>query len=185
MKIRDRLRHVPCAVAATRLLRRGYNRAKFYGQYRRFRRLSGQSPRFVTRWEDRQPCFNDAGHQGFDAHYIQHTAWAARVLREIAPAHHVDISSSLYFVAITSAFIPVAHFDYRPPRLSLSGLQVGSADLTSLPFEDASVESVSCMHDLEHIGLGRYGDPIDPDGDLRAAGELTRVTAPGGQSELY
>jgi hypothetical protein len=36
------------------------------------------------------------------------------------------------------------------------------------------------MHTVEHVGLGRYGDALNPDGDLRAAGELQRVTAPGG-----
>ena len=36
------------------------------------------------------------------------------------------------------------------------------------------------MHTIEHVGLGRYGDPIDPDGDLKAIAELRRVLAPGG-----
>ena len=36
------------------------------------------------------------------------------------------------------------------------------------------------MHTLEHIGLGRYGDKVDPMGDIRAMNELARVTAPGG-----
>ncbi len=36
------------------------------------------------------------------------------------------------------------------------------------------------MHTIEHIGLGRYGDPIDPDGDLKAISELIRVLATGG-----
>jgi hypothetical protein len=37
------------------------------------------------------------------------------------------------------------------------------------------------MHVVEHVGLGRYGDPIDYDGDLRAADELQRILAPTGQ----
>jgi hypothetical protein len=36
------------------------------------------------------------------------------------------------------------------------------------------------MHTVEHIGLGRYGDPLDAEGDLKAIRELSRVTAPGG-----
>ena len=31
------------------------------------------------------------------------------------------------------------------------------------------------MHVIEHIGLGRYGDEMDPDGDLKAIDELKRV----------
>ena len=50
-----------------------------------------------------------------------------------------------------------------------------------LPFSDGSVPSVSCMHVVEHVGLGRYGDPLDPDGDLKAMAELKRIVAPGGQ----
>ena len=38
---------------------------------------------------------------------------------------------------------------------------------------DNSVDSLSCMHVIEHIGLGRYGDPINAKGDELAAGELT------------
>jgi SAM-dependent methyltransferase len=49
-----------------------------------------------------------------------------------------------------------------------------------LPFNTASVLSISCMHTIEHIGLGRYGDAIDYDGDLKAISELRRVVAPNG-----
>ncbi len=38
----------------------------------------------------------------------------------------------------------------------------------------------SCMHTIEHIGLGRYGDPLDAVGDQTALSELQRVVAPGG-----
>ena len=96
----------------------------------------------------------------FDAHYIYHTAWAARKVKEIGEEKHVDISSSLYFSSIVSAFVPVYFYDYRPARLNLSHLYAGEADLTKLPFEDSSIKSLSCMHTVEHVGLGRYGDPI-------------------------
>jgi len=36
------------------------------------------------------------------------------------------------------------------------------------------------LHVIEHVGLGRYGDKIDYDGDTKAIGELKRVLAPGG-----
>ncbi len=53
--------------------------------------------------------------------------------------------------------------------------------MTKLPFADSEINSLSCMHVIEHIGLGRYGDPMDPTGDLKAAHELRRVLAGGGQ----
>jgi SAM-dependent methyltransferase len=66
------------------------------------------------------------------------------------------------------------------PEIVLPGLTVGQADLCALDMKSNSLESVSCLHVLEHVGLGRYGDPLDPRGDRRAAEELTRVLAPGG-----
>ncbi len=116
----------------------------------------------------------------YDGHYVLHTACAARILAKTRPAKHVDISSSLYFSAIVSAFVPVDFYDYRPVFMNLSNLNSRPGDLMSLPFKNDSVESISCMHTIEHIGLGRYGDPLDPDGDLKAIAELKRVTAKGG-----
>jgi len=52
--------------------------------------------------------------------------------------------------------------------------------LLTLPFADRSVTSLSCLHAIEHVGLGRYGDPLDPEGTHKAARELARVLAPGG-----
>lgn len=137
--------------------------------------------RFDMTWEKRYPCLDDAtSTTGFDAHYLFHTAWAARVLANTRPKLHVDISSCLRFVSMVSAFIPVEFYDYRPAQLHLSGLESKRADLMSLPFADDSVESISCMHVVEHIGLERYGDPLDPQGDLKAISELKRVTAKNG-----
>jgi SAM-dependent methyltransferase len=50
-----------------------------------------------------------------------------------------------------------------------------------MPFDDDSVPSLSSLHVIEHIGLGRYGDTVDPNGYLKAAAELCRVLAPGGR----
>ena len=33
---------------------------------------------------------------------------------------------------------------------------------------------------FEHDGLGRYGDPLDPDGDLRSMKEAAQILRPGG-----
>ena len=127
------------------------------------------------------PClFDNTKISGFDPHYLYHTAWAMRVVRKIDPKVHIDISSTLNFCTLLSAFVPVDFYDYRPAHIELDNLNCLSGDLMSLPFATNSVESISCMHVLEHIGLGRYGDPIDPWGDVKAINELKRVTAVGG-----
>lgn len=153
----------------------------FLREYWRFKKLHNGKKRFSLRWRDRYACLRDkTATTGFDRHYVYHTAWAARILAETSPERHMDISSSLYFCTLMSAFIPVRFFDYRRPDLELDGLRCDAADLSGLPFADNSVTSLSCMHVIEHVGLGRYGDPVDPDGDLKGIAELTRVVAKGG-----
>jgi hypothetical protein len=76
--------------------------------------------------------------------------------------------------------MPIEFYDYRPAGIVLPNLKCGAADLCNLPFSDRSLPSLSCMHTIEHIGLGRYGDPLDALGDRRALSELERVVAPGG-----
>lgn len=155
-------------------------RAAVARQFARFCALPGNEGRGLPPQWAGAGVRTEETEQGFDRHYVLHTAWAARQVARLAPARHVDIASSLYFVAQVSAFVPVAFYDYRPPDLALPGLDCARADLAALPFPDASVPSLSCLHVIEHVGLGRYGDALDPGGDRRAAAELARVLAPGG-----
>ena len=136
--------------------------------------------RFDLNWEEIRPINEKTAQTYFDRHYIYHTSWAARILKQTLPEKHIDISSSLFFSGICSAFATIEFYDYRPADLILSNLTCKAADLTKLPFQDNSIHSLSCMHTVEHIGLGRYGDPINPDGDLTAISELKRVLAQGG-----
>jgi hypothetical protein len=160
-------------------LRSGFAYLKFFGEWSKFKRVSDN--RFLVKGKDLFPCLDDRTlNTGFDRHYTYHPAWAMRVVKEINPKEHVDISSILAFSTQLSAFIPVKFYDYRPAKLNLTNLESEHADLTNLHFGDNSIESLSCMHTIEHVGLGRYGDPIDPEGDIKAINELKRVTAING-----
>jgi hypothetical protein len=148
---------------------------EFVAEYSRFK--SKNDGRFQVRVRDWYPCLSDKlGHTPFDQHYIYHPAWAARVLATTRPDYHVDISSILSFSSIVSAFIPVRFYDYRPAKLTLNNYESGFADLKKLEFASDSIPSISCMHTIEHIGLGRYGDELDVSGDVKAISELIRVT---------
>jgi SAM-dependent methyltransferase len=154
---------------------------RFVRDFINFRSQSSTEDRFSVNWLDCYPCLGERTETtGFDKHYLFHTAWAARLLAEIKPGCHTDISSSLYFVSIASAFVPMRFYEYRPTDLGLSNLECAPADLLSLPFGNDTIESLSCMHVVEHVGLGRYGDRLDPDGDLKAIAELKRVLATAG-----
>lgn len=41
-------------------------------------------------------------------------------------------------------------------------------------------DSLSCLHTIEHFGLGRYGDPLDPGGYLEGFKDLIAMLKPGG-----
>ncbi len=150
-----------------------------------YRILLEQEKNTVKRFPFEKKDFNIITHQktdqiNFDNHYLYHTAWAARVVKRINPAKHVDISSYTYFATILSAFIPIDYYDYRMLPVTLDQLHCGTADLYQLPFDDNSIPSLSCMHVVEHVGLGRYGDNPCYDGDLKAFQELSRVLALNG-----
>lgn len=146
----------------------------------KFKKLTS-NPRFSLSLINVQPCLNDSvSTTSVERHYFYHPAWAARILATLKPEYHVDISSAVGFSQLVSAFIPVRFYDYRPLEVNINNLTCGQADLVSLPFKDNEIKSLSCMHTVEHVGLGRYGDTIDPDGDLKAIKELKRVLAPGG-----
>jgi len=156
--------------------------AAFLRDWRKFQSLAKKTrPRLLASWRDLYPCLSDnTPTTDFDRHYVYHTAWAARVLARMRPEYHTDISSFLYFSTIVSAFLPVRFFDLRPAKIYLENLTTNTADLLHLPFTDESIPSLSCMHVVEHAGLGRYGDSLDPDADLKAISELKRVLSPGG-----
>jgi SAM-dependent methyltransferase len=154
----------------------------FLMDLRRFRRAA---PNSLVSFADALPCLADrVASTPFDAHYFYQGAWLARRLAAETPALHVDIGSSVLMLSVLSAQIPIVFLDYRPLQAALPGLQSVAGSGVRLPFADASLESVSSLHVLEHIGLGRYGDPLDPDGSERAAVELARVVKPGGRLYL-
>ncbi len=149
----------------------------FIVDFYQFKKFNNQiSNRFSVSLRDLYPCLHEKTVKtDFDHHYVYHTAWAARIISKIKPKIHIDISSFIYFSSIISAFNPVKFYDYRPIDLQLKNLSCEAADLLNLPFENESIHSLSCMHVIEHIGLGRYGDQLDYDGDLKAISELKRV----------
>ena len=152
---------------------------EFFGEYLDFKKKNDN--RFSVKLKDVYPCLgNKLPKTPFDHHYIYHPAWAARILAKTRPEYHLDFSSILSFSSIVSAFIPIKFYDYRVVNLQLSNWESGFADLNKLPFETDSQPSISCMHTVEHIGLGRYGDAIDAEGDLKAINELKRIVQPGG-----
>jgi hypothetical protein len=157
-----------------------YRLVPFFLQWRRFASRS----EVVAPASDLYPCLSDATVKtGFDPHYFFQAAWLARKLAAKRPPIHTDIGSDVGMIGVISAFVPTEFLDIRPLDVGLKGLVSKKDNLSSLALASDSVSSLSCLHVLEHIGLGRYGDPLDPDGHVKAALELSRVLTYDG--DLY
>jgi SAM-dependent methyltransferase len=151
---------------------------RFFADWRRYSRLPNARP---IRIADAYPQVHDrTATTQIDAHYFYVNGWATRRIVSTNPRLHVDVGSQAIFANLLAGTIPVAFLDYRPLRAKLPGLLCLAGDLVQLPFGDRTLLSVSCLHVIEHIGLGRYGDALDPAGTRKAAAELARVLAPGG-----
>ena len=153
---------------------------RYLREWRRYRRLPGAEP---LRLGDSIPCLSDrTGSTPFSAHYLYQAAWATERILAARPARHVDVGSEAQFVAMLSTQAPVTFVDIRPLQAAgLPNLKSIEGSLLNLPFESGSVASLSCLHVAEHVGLGRYGDPLNPAGTRLACAELARVLAPGGE----
>ena len=86
-------------------------------------------------------------------------------------------------MALVAQFVPVTLVDIRPVEIEVAGFSFLRGSVLALPFADGSLASLSSLCVIEHIGLGRYGDSFDAHGSEKAAAELRRVLAPGG--DLY
>ncbi len=127
------------------------------------------------------PILNDySPNHEIDYHYTYHPAWALRVLLSYKSSIHIDLASKLDFALSASAFMKVEYHDYRNVNIKINNFKSVFTDISKLPFEDNAVHSLSCMHVLEHIGLGRYGDPIALGADEDTAREIVRVIAKQG-----
>lgn len=116
----------------------------------------------------------------FDAHYFYQDTWAFEKIYESKVQHHVDVGSTVFFVGMLSKVTNVTFIDIRPFEGKLDRLECKKADVRSMPYDDNSVQSLSCLNVAEHIGLGQYGESLDPFGTQNAIKELSRVLAVNG-----
>jgi SAM-dependent methyltransferase len=152
---------------------------RYVADWRRYRGLPGAER---LRLRHAFPRIDDArATSAYDSHYFFQDIWAARHIAFRRPDRHVDVGSRVDFVGFLTAVTRVSFVDIRPLEVDVPDFEPIAGSLLALPFADRSLESVSCLHVAEHVGLGRYGDPLDPAGTRKAAAELQRVVAPGGE----
>jgi SAM-dependent methyltransferase len=151
---------------------------RYFADRRRYQALPGAEP---MRWRDAFPKVADRTRATpYDVHYLHQDAWAAQRVAETRPRRHVDVGSRIELACFLTALTLVTFVDIRPLEADVENLTSVAGSVLDLPFGDRSLPSVSCLHVAEHIGLGRYGDPLDPRGTRKAIAELQRIVAPGG-----
>jgi SAM-dependent methyltransferase len=131
------------------------------------------------------PLINDRFDEAGSArgHYFHQDLLVARRIWENNPPTHVDIGSRIDgFVAHVAVFRPIEIMDIRPGASKIKNISFRQLDLMNLPQDMAgNCDSISSLHAIEHFGLGRYGDPLDPDGHKKAIANIHTMLRPGGK----
>ena len=137
------------------------------------------------------PCLHDMAEEGGatkNEYFLQDLFVAQRIFSN-NPKRHVDVGSRVDgFVAHVASFRNIEVFDVRPFSTVIPGVifhQANVMDFDAMKIyydseSDGYCDSLSCLHAIEHFGLGRYGDPIDPIGYQNGISNLAALLKPGG-----
>jgi SAM-dependent methyltransferase len=133
------------------------------------------------------PCLHDWYEEAGSARseYFWQDLIVARRIFDARPVRHVDVGSRIDgFVAHVAVFREIEVFDVRAISTKIENIRFTQADMMSPDGHpnapEGCCDSLSCLHALEHFGLGRYGDPIDPYGYERGLANMARLLKKGG-----
>ena len=129
----------------------------------KFRKNYNGELRIVPSLHDKYLSNGDYEHE----YFWQDLFMAQRIFAD-KPTTHLDIGSRIDgFIANVASFRAVSVLDIREQIVNIPNVTFKQADLmdaSSLENYTGKYESISCLHTIEHFGLGRYGDPIMVDG---------------------
>jgi hypothetical protein len=151
-----------------------------------YRKLTALNSATNSPWEIKPsyPCLTDFYDQSGIArgHYFYQDLLVAQKIFERQPRKHLDVGSRIDgFVAHVASFREIEVLDIRTLTSVVPNIIFHQCDLLDIPpqFHEYS-DSLSCLHVLEHLGLGRYGDQIDIDGHIKGLNNLAKMLKPGG-----
>ena len=163
-----------------------YGLPTFIVNYFKFKKTLRHSPgyRFELHLKNVYPCLWDRFDNSGVAkgHYFHQDLLVAQWIYEKQPKKHVDVGSRIDgFVAHVASFMPIEVFDIRPLTSRSHNITFTQMDITKLPKKYINyTTSLSCLHALEHIGLGRYGDTLDPSGYIKGFKNLVKMLKKNG-----
>lgn len=131
------------------------------------------------------PCLADRHMPGGTAtgHYFHMDLHCAKLIASRTAQRHIDVGSRVDgFVAHVASFRTIEVLDIRPIKAKAANITFHQHDLMAGPgqFKQAC-DSLSCLHALEHLGLGRYGDTVDYNGHLKGWNALYDMLKPNGR----
>ena len=135
------------------------------------------------------PCLFDEEDEGGNAkgHYFHQDLLVARKIFLAKPNKHVDVGSRIDgFVSHVASFREIEVFDIRGIKSKVPNIKFTKVDLMK-DLNDSLynyTDSLSCLHTLEHFGLGRYGDKVKFDGYLDGFDNLYKLLEQGGKFYL-
>lgn len=115
--------------------------------------------------------------------YFWQDLWAAKKIIKSGVREHYDIGSRVdgFIAHLLAADIQVNVIDIRPFPAQVENLHTVVDNATMLTqFEDNSIMSMSALCSLEHFGLGRYGDPVDPEACFQCFAQIQKKMKKGG-----
>lgn len=177
--LRSLIRHI--GLHPRRLLHAGPDWMRFRHDREAFRSMPGAD---ALPWGRELPMLGEwRDASGMPGAYFFQDRVVAQWILESKPERHIDVGSRIDgFIGHLSVFRRVEVLDIRPQPIAIPGVNFHQVDLTKL-LDDPWIEctdSLSCLHTIEHFGLGRYGDAIDPRGHLDGLQQIMRLLKPGG-----
>ena len=137
------------------------------------------------------PCLHDRYEESgtTKSEYFWQDLLVARWIFDAHPKKHVDVGSRVDgFIAHVASFREIEVLDVRPTTTQIPGVVFKQSDLMQpegfLFVRDGYCDSLSCLHAIEHFGLGRYGEPIDPQGFERGIANMAQMLKPDGKFYL-
>jgi hypothetical protein len=134
------------------------------------------------------PCLHDRYDESgsSNSEYFWQDLFVAQKVFDAFPVIHLDIGSRIDgFVAHLASFRVVEVIDIRPNPNEIINVRFTRMDLM-----DGNVklnnycDSISCLHALEHFGLGRYGDMLDSNGWKKGLSNMSKILQVGGRMYL-
>ena len=131
------------------------------------------------------PCLEEAESESGVAsgHYFHQDLLVAGRVFKNNPVKHVDIGSRIDgFVAHVASFREIEVLDIRELSNTIQNIHFRRFNLIDKSFGlQDYCDSLSCLHALEHFGLGRYGDEINYNGHLTGWENIYKTLKKGGK----